>query len=167
MRETRNADTVGWYVQGFRRYRPENRLNRGLLGAAPWVNLALLVAFYLYLLAPNVLQPGIAIQLPESPFADGRHYGHNIVVLSLPMAGSADREEIYFFDDQRYLGRETAQMDALRAALARAWADKPNLPLVIEADREVRHDTLVTLFSMGSDAGFKEVTLGTRPGTSL
>ncbi len=162
---TQNSNTVGWYVRGFRRYRPENRINRGLLGAAPWVNLALLVAFYLYLLAPNVLQPGIAIQLPASPFADGRHYGHNIVVLSLPVAGKGEREEIYFFDDQRYLGRETAQMDALRAALARACSDKPNLPLVIEADRDVRHDTLVTLFSMASDTGFKEVTLGTRPGT--
>jgi biopolymer transport protein ExbD len=164
MIETGNLKTVGWYVHGFRRYRPENRINRGLLGAAPWVNLALLVAFYLYLLAPNVLQPGITIQLPESPFSDGRHYGHNIVVLSLPVAGSTGREEIFFFDDQRYLGRETAQMDALRAVLARAWADKANLPLVIEADRDVRHDTLVTLFSMASDAGFKEVTLGTRPG---
>ena len=165
MIETRDTNTVGWYVHGFRRYRPENRINRGLLGAAPWVNLALLVAFYLYLLAPNVLQPGIAIRLPESPFVDGRNYGHNIVVLSLPVAGRAEREEIFFFDDQRYLGRETAQMDALRAALARAWSAKPELPLVIEADRDVRHDTLVTLFSMGADAGFKELTLGTRPGS--
>ncbi len=166
MIQAQDPKTIGWYVHGFRRYRPANRINRGLVGAAPWVNLALLVAFYLYLLAPNVLQPGIAVALPESPFADGSHYGHNVVVLSLPVAGKAEREEIFFFDDQRYLGRETAQVDALRAALARAWADKPNLPLVIEADRDVRHDTLVTLFNMASDAGFKQVTLGTRPGSA-
>ena len=166
MMQARDARTIGWYVQGFRRYRPENRINRGLMGAAPWVNLALLVAFYLYLLAPNVLQPGIAVQLPESPFADGRHYGHNMVVLSLPVVGRAAREEIFFFDDQRYLGREMAQVDALRGALARAWTEKPNLPLVIEADHDVRHETLVTLFNMAADAGFKEVTLGTRPGNT-
>jgi len=166
MIQARDDKTIGWYVQGFRRYRPENRLNRGLVGAAPWVNLALLIALYLYLLAPNVLQPGIAVQLPESPFADGRHYGHSVVVLSLPVAGAAGREEIFFFDDQRYLGRETAQVDALRAALARAWSGKPNLPLVIEADRDVRHETLVTLFNMASDAGFREVTLGTRLGAA-
>lgn len=166
MIQKQSPGTIGWYVQGFRRYRPENRLNRGLVGAAPWVNLALLVAFYLYLLAPNVLQPGVVVRLPDSPFADGRHYGHNIVVLSLPVAGKNDREEIFFFDDQRYLGRETQQLDALRAALARAWSAKPNLPLVIEADRDVRHDTLVRVFNMAADAGFKEVTLGTRPGMS-
>ena len=166
MIQARDAKTIGWYVHGFRRYRPENRLNRGLVGAAPWVNLALLVALYLYLLAPNVLQPGVAVQLPDSPFVDGRHYGHSIVVLSLPVAGAARREEIFFFDDQRYLGRENAQVDALRAALARAWAGKPNLPLVIQADRDVRHETLVNLFNMASDAGFREVTLGTRPGVA-
>lgn len=158
-----NSGTIGWTVNGFRHYRPENRLNHGLVTAAPWVSFVLLVAGYLYFLAPNVLQPGVAVQLPESSFTDGRHYGHNIAVLSLPMAGRADRDEIFFFDDQRYLGREASEMDALRSTLAAAWSQKPNLPLVIEADRDVRHDTIVKLFDMASEAGFREVNLATRP----
>lgn len=156
------GDTIGWYVRGFRRYRPENRLNRGLVSSAPWVNLGLLVAMYLYFLAPNVLQPGMAVQLPETPFVDGRHYGHNLVILSLPMAGDREREEIFFFDDTRYLAREESQMDALRGALARARGSKPTLPLVAEADRMVRHETLVRLFNIARDAGFGEVHLATR-----
>jgi biopolymer transport protein ExbD len=158
-----NGGTIGWYVQGFRRYRPENRLNRGLIGAAPWVNLALLVAFYLYLLAPNVLQPGMAVQLPESPFTDGRHYGHNMVLLSFPIAGRADREEIFFFNDDRYMERDPAQMDALRTALAKARNEKPGLPLVLEADQMARHATIIRLFEMATEAGFREVNLATRP----
>lgn len=154
--------TMGWYVGGFRRYRPENRLNRGLVSSAPWVNLALLVAMYLYFLAPNVLQPGIAVQLPETPFVDGRHYGHNLVILSLPAAGQAEREEIFFFDDTRYLARETAQMDPLRTALARARTAKPGLPLVVEADRMVKHETLVRLYEMAGEAGFREINVATR-----
>jgi biopolymer transport protein ExbD len=155
--------TIGWTVRGFRHYRPGTRLSHGLVGAAPWVSFSLLVAGYLYFLAPNVLQPGLVVQLPESSFSDGRHYGHNIAVLSLPMAGRTDRDELFFFDDQRYLGREPAEMDALRAALATAWSQKPNLPLVIEADRMVSHDTIVKLFDMASEAGFREVNLATRP----
>ncbi len=158
-----NPKTVGWSVRGFRHYRPENRLNHGLVMVAPWVNVAFLVGMYLYFLAPNVLQPGVAVQLPESPFSDGRHYGHNIAVLSLPVAGKNERDEIYFFDDQRYLGREAQEMDLLRSALATAWSQKPNLPLVIEADRAVQHDTIVKLFDMASEAGFREVNLATRP----
>lgn len=154
---------IGWYVSGFRRYRPENRLNRGLISAAPWVNAALLVAFYLYLLAPNVLQPGITIRLPDSPFTGGRQYGHSVLVLSLPAARGAEREEIVFFDDQRYLERESGQMDGLRMALARAHSEKRELPLIIEADQSVRNGTLIRLFNMASDAGFRDVTLATQP----
>jgi biopolymer transport protein TolR len=156
------SETVGWYVSGFRRYRPENRLNRGLVSSAPWVAVVLLVAMYLYFLAPNVLQPGMAVQLPEIPFTDGRHYGHNLVILSLPVAGKGEREEIFFFDDTRYLAREAVQLDALRSALARAKISKPGLPLVVEADRLVRHETVVRLFDMARDAGFAEVNLATR-----
>jgi len=158
-----NPKTIGWSVHGFRHYRPENKLNNGLVTSAPWVSVALLVGLYLYGLAPNVLQPGVVVQLPEAPFTDGRHYGHNIAVLSLPVAGRAGRDEIFFFDDQRYLGRESAELDGLRAALATAYAQKPNLPLVVEADRMVRHETIVKLFDMAADAGFREVNLATRP----
>jgi biopolymer transport protein ExbD len=153
---------IGWTVHGFRHYRPQNRLNKGLVATAPWMSVTLLIALYLYLLAPNVLQPGMVLQLPVAPFSDGRHYGHNVAVLSLPMVGRTERDEIFFFDDQRYLGREPAEMDALRGALATAWTQKPNLPMVIEADRMVRHDTVVKLFDMAAEAGFREVNLATR-----
>lgn len=159
----KNPTPIGWTVHGFRHYRPENRLNSGLVSSAPWVSVALLVGMYLYFLAPNVLQPGIALQLPETAFSDGRHYGHNLAVLSLPVAGRAEREEIVFFDDQRYLDRVASDMDGLRSALTTACIQKPNLPLVIEADRMVRHATLVKVFDMAADAGFREVNLATRP----
>ena len=158
-----SSTTIGWSVRGFRHYRPENRLSNGLVAMAPWVSVGLLVALYLYALAPNVLQPGITLQLPESAFADGRHYGHNLAVLSLPAPGKPEREEIFFFDDQRYLGREAGDMDALRSALSTAFAQKPQLPLVVEADRAVRHETLVKLYEMAAEAGFREVNLATRP----
>lgn len=157
------AKPIGWTVHGFRHYQPKNRLNKGLIATAPWMSVTLLIALYLYLLAPNVLQPGMVVQLPVAPFSDGQHYGHNVAVLSLPLAGRSDRDEIFFFDDQRYLGREPMEMDALRAALATAWSQKPNLPMVIEADRMVRHDTIVKLFDMAAAAGFREVNLATRP----
>ncbi len=163
MRKPDDNKVIGWTVHGFRHYQPQNRMNKGLIATAPWMSVTLLIALYLYLLAPNVLQPGMALQLPVAPFADGRHYGHNVAILSLPIIGRSERDEIFFFDDQRYLGREAAEMDSLRAALATAWAQKPNLPMVIEADRMVRHDTIVKLFDMAAEAGFREVNLATRP----
>ena len=158
-----DAKVVGWSVRGFRHYRPASRLNSGLVASAPWVGVALVVGMYMYFLAPNVLQPGVSVALPETVFRDGRHYGHNMAVLSLPVAGQTDREELFFFDDQRYKGNEPAEMDALRSALATACTRKPDLPLVIEADRKVQHETLVKIYDMAANAGFREVNLATRP----
>ena len=159
-----NQKTIGWTVTGFRRYRPENRISRGMVAAAPWADLALLVVFYLFFQLPFVLQPGVNVSLPESPFADGSRYGHNIVVLAHPRVDqSGPLQEIVYFADQRYPVGEGAGMDELRAALARAARDKPDMPLVMEADARVAHGTLVRLFNMASDAGIREVNLATRP----
>jgi biopolymer transport protein ExbD len=164
--KTGAGQTIGWYVAGFRRYRPENRISRGLIACVPWVNLALLVAMYLYLLAPNVLQPGIMVRLPESPFVAGTRYGLNVVVLSREMAGQREREEIVFFDDQRYLVRYASQMNDLRSALARATRERAALPLILESDMAVRHGTLVQLFNMAADAGIRDINIATRPAES-
>ena len=154
---------MAWRVTGFRRYQPANCIGGALATIAPWVSVTLLVVFYLGLSQSFVLQPGIRVELPTAPFTDGTRHGHDIVVLAPePQAGKA-REELVFFDDQRFMVREAAQMDALRAALARATHERPALPVVIEADAAVRHGTTVRLFNMAQEAGSREVHLATRP----
>jgi biopolymer transport protein ExbD len=134
-----------------------------MVTAAPWVDFALLVVMFLFFRMPSVLQPGLVVRLPESPFAGGTRYGHNMVVLSQETAGRPLREELVFFDDARYLVRDPGQMNDLRAALSRAVRERPELPLVVEADQAVRNGTLVQLFNMAADAGIANVNLATRP----
>ena len=152
-----------WYVTGFFRYRPVNRLSRGMVTAAPWINVSLLVWMFLFFTSPFVLQPGIVVKLPESPFAAGTRYGHNVVVLSQGSGVRGGPQEIVFFDDQRFLMNPSDSMNELRAAFARATRERPDLPLVIEADQDVRHGTIVKLFNMATDAGITEVNMATRP----
>ena len=59
--------------------------------------------------------------------------------------------------------RFSAQMDELRVALARAARERPELPLVVEADQTVRHGTLVEIFNLAADAGIRELNVATRP----
>lgn len=153
----------GWYVQGFYRYRPENRLSRGFVAAAPWVNVALLISLYLYLNAPNVLQPGIMIQLPEAPFTSGSHYGHNLVIMNQEVVGQAGRQEAIFFDDERFIVNQPMMMEDLAQRLGKAVRERPDAPLVIEADYLIQHGTIITVFNMASAAGFKEVNVATLP----
>ncbi len=139
--------------------RANQRIGRVLMGVAPWVNVALLIVMYLQLSAPYVLQPGVHVRLPESPFVAGARYGLNLVVL----AGDATGGEIVFFDDQRYLIADAGQADTLRVALAGAARRKAGFPLVVEADEAVRHGTIIRLYDMAADAGVREINMATRP----
>jgi biopolymer transport protein ExbD len=153
-----------WQARTFESYRPQNRLNRSLVLVAPWVDAAILLVFFLLVTSRFVLQPGLRIRLPEAPFNAGASpYGLMAVVVVQEGAGDTAEEEILYFDDARFLLSDPGIGDKLKAALSRAAHDKPSQPLIIEADRQVRHGTLVTLINQASAAGIAEVYLASRP----
>ena len=152
-----------WTVPGFRRYRPENRISRGMVGAAPWVNVALLVGMYAYFSVPYVLQPGVRVELPSALFTGGSAYGHNLVVMVQDEPGKGGRREVVFFNDERFALSATGAIEQLTEHLGRAVRQRPDAPLVIEADRQIQHGTVVQLFDLAGQAGFSEVTVATLP----
>ncbi len=155
--------THRWAVSGFRRYRPDNRISRGMVTAAPWVNIALLLGMYAYFSAPYVLQPGVRVELPAAPFTSGSPYGHNLVVMVQDDPGRAHRKEVVFFNDERFALAATGALERLTERLDRAARQRPDAPLVIEADRQIQHGTVVQLFDLAGRAGFSEVTIATLP----
>lgn len=152
-----------WHVRRFSFYRPPNRLSRGMVTAAPWVDAALLIVMVLLLNSRFVLQPGITVNLPVAPFAAGTRYGHVVVVLYQEAAGRASDEEIAFFEDERFVLSREGQYAKLAEAFAAATRREPESPMVIEADRRVSHGTLVALLRAAADAGLREVNVATRP----
>ncbi len=151
-----------WVWKGLRnRYRPDHRISRGMVTAAPWIDVVLLIVFFLLCSLPFVLQPGIAIDLPATHIGAGHPFGHSMVVVLQDDPHSGNREEIVFFDDRRF--RFETQRDALRQALRRAVTRRPDLPLVVEADRQVRHGLLVEIYGLAADAGIREINVATRP----
>ena len=160
-----------WRAKGFRQYRPPNRISRGMVSVAPWVNLALLLLLFYMINAPFILQPGVRVDLPEAPFTDGTRYGHVVVVLSQEAADrAAGREEIVYFDDERFILGRPGQPERLRAAFVDAVRKRPDAAMVLEADRRVEHGTIVRLLNMAAEAGVREVNIGARqarngPGT--
>jgi biopolymer transport protein ExbD len=156
-----------WKVRSFESYHPQNRLNRSLVLVAPWVDAAILLVFFLLLTSRFVLQPGIRIRLPEAPFNAGASpYGLMAVVVVQEGADGQGEEEILYFDDARYVLSQPEAIDKLKAALSRAAHDRPSQPLILEADRLLRHGTLVSLINQASAAGIAEVYVASRPSVS-
>ena len=156
--------TSPWNVTGLRtRYFPKSRIGQGLISMAPWLNFALLIFCFLFLDSKLVLQPGVAIELPQGPFREGAAFQLVAAVLSVPGASGSPREEIVFFDDERYRVKNTDQMKNLQQALATRLREHPDASLVIQSDQRVVQGTIVGIMNMALDVGIQRVQIATRP----
>ena len=143
------------------RYTPRSRIGQGVISLAPWLNLVLLIAFFLLLDSKVVLQPGVDLRLPEAPFTDGSPSGLPVVVLSIS-SPAGPREEIVVFDDERFLVADRSQMERFRERVAARAAGPSALPLVIHADSRVSHGTVLGLVNTARDAGVREISISVR-----
>lgn len=144
------AETVPERLTAFRRtFAPLERAPRSLLGVAPWVDFTLLVVLIIIQQSAVVLRPGVRLELPPAPFADGIR--PDALVLTVPQEG------MYFFQDERLT------LEGLQLALARAArAPGGEAGLIIEADKRITHGTLVALYTMAQEAGFRDIVLASR-----
>jgi biopolymer transport protein ExbD len=158
----RKAILSGRAAEGLRtRFFPKSRIGQGVISMAPWLNLVLLIAFFVLLDRKFVLQPGVVIRLPRAPFTDGTLQGMTVVALSVP-SGAGEREEIVIFDDERFLVRKPERMIALREALESAARRRSADRLIVMADASVRHGTVATLVNMAEEAGLREINVAAR-----
>jgi len=129
---------------------------------APWLDVVLLIVLFVLLEAKFVLQPGVVIDLPEAPFHGGFRSGMVVVVLSVMGTEDRSRDEIVFFDDERFLVRYDGQMRNLTDSFAAGARQHPDEALIIQADRHVRHGTVMMLLNMAQQVGIKTVNVAAR-----
>ena len=145
------------------RYFPKNRIGQGLISMAPWANVLLLLIFFLLLDRKFVLDPGVLVDLPKAAVEQGTPFGMTAVILSIKGTERSEREEIVFFDDVRYRVKEDEARRKLQHALSLKVRDGQQSTLVIQADRNVMHGTVVDLMDMALAAGIDRVNMAVRP----
>jgi len=147
-------------VGGLRtRYFPKSRISQGLVSVGPWVDIVFLLLFLGLLDMEFVLQPGVVVNLPETPFREGLRSQMIAVVLSVNGDQSAKREDIVFFDDERFLVDDAQQMGALKQAFSESARLHSESSLIIQADEKVSHGTIMRLLEMARDVGIRYANL--------
>ena len=132
------------------RFRRNTKIFRGQLDAAPFASV-LFVFMTLLLLHPAlVFLPGVPVNLPESVDLPGTTNPKAVVVV--------DRGGQIYFDSQ--VIDEATLKEKLEAVVLK---NKGLLTLIVQADKETRHDTLVRLAGLAREVGIREVLLATRP----
>ena len=124
--------------------------NPALFNLIPLVNVLFLLLIFFALSTNFVLQPGISVTLPDSPFAVAPQRNPQIVSIT---AGPA-----IFFHDQR------VTVDDLGNSL-KSLADSgiKNKTLIIKADRDTAYDLIMKVTNVGLQLGFTVVFASNEP----
>ncbi len=118
------------------------RFNPGFLYLTPVLDVAFVLGLFSLLSTSFLLQPGIAVEVPKSPFVLAPQ--RNPVVVSI--AGSP-AEAIYFEN----------QVITLEA-LGKLWDQgKPSGTIVIKADSSASHATVVAIANLALERGIPAV----------
>ncbi|MDO9541716.1 MAG: biopolymer transporter ExbD, partial [Kiritimatiellia bacterium] len=115
----------------------------------PFLNVFLLISFFVVFNSAFVLKPGIKVQLPIGSFRQGSLYSSTTVILT--------QEGLVFYNDERMA------LDSLGNVLSSSAGKNNSLPLTIEADLRVPYDTIIRVLNMAAAAGVSNIFLSVRP----
>jgi len=115
--------------------------NPALFNLIPLVNVLFLLLIFFALSTTFVLQPGISVTLPSSPFS--------IVPQRNPQIISITAGPAIFFRDQKL------SIDELGRSLADSQIK--NRTLIIKADRDTPYDLIMKVMNLGLQLGFSVV----------
>lgn len=134
--------------QALRRFKPSRKPAGVFTIAVAFCDSSLIALAFFLAVSPFVLQPGINITLPDSPFSGGARFGS--MVLSISRGGW------FYFNNERLTEA------GLQASLENAAFMHPDSVLIIEADDRVEHGVVVKAWNAAMQAGISEVSIATR-----
>jgi biopolymer transport protein ExbD len=130
---------------------PHNvKIFRGQLDAAPFAGVFFLLLIFLFAQSSIIFTPGVPIRLPELTNLPG--------VTTPTISLAVDEDGVIYFENR--ISTEEQLREQLRAKVA---SSTESITLVIQADRQVRYETLVHLAVLARDVGIKDALLATRP----
>lgn len=134
--------------QALRVFKPSRKPAGVFTIAVAFCDSSLIALAFFLAVSPFVLQPGINITLPDSPFTGGARFGS--MVLSITRGGW------FYFNNERL--NEAGLLEALEnAALIH-----PDAVLIIEADERVQHGTVIKAWNAALAAGITDVSIAAR-----
>jgi biopolymer transport protein ExbD len=128
------------------------QISKGLIDAAPLVNVVFLLLLFFVLNSQFVMQRGVSVDLAS---------------LDVPMNGvfqslvvTVARDDLVFFNDQ------PIPLDKLEQTLREAVQQGRGRELIIKADKQVAQGTVMEIMGAAVRAGIPVVNIAARPGVA-
>lgn len=123
--------------------RRTSRLHPALLFVAPTLNVILTLIFFIILSTSFLLQPGVAVSVPDSPFLLSPQRDPQVVSVT-----AAPLSAIYFENQQ-------VSLDTLREKLAARHGNQRTL--IIKADRQAPFEQVARVMTISLELGYATV----------
>jgi len=131
------------------RFKRKTALEKGRLDIAPLVDVVLLLIIFFMLTSSFITPSGLRVDLPSAAAIEPQEREHLTVTIS--------EEGEIFIDEQPVSPAD------LRGRLAAALAVFPGRTLILEADRQSRHGTVVGVMSLARDLGWEQIAIAAQP----
>jgi biopolymer transport protein ExbD len=158
MPEPRKAS--GWMSNELRtRFVPKSRMRSGLASISPWLDMVLILFFFLFIETRIVLRPGVIVELPVAGFDEGVSDSMVVVMMKPETPGGS---EVVFFDDEPYAVDDEKRMAELGKDFKAYLVTHNDTSLTIYADRHVSHGAVSKLVEISRAVGLERVNMGVK-----
>lgn len=128
------------------------QVSKGLVDAAPLVNVVFLLLLFFVLNSSFVMVPGVQVSLPSSGMPLTANFQSLVVTVA--------RDDLIFFHDQ------PVSMDKLEQALRESVQQGHGHELIINAGEQVSHGTVIEIMGVANRVGITTINMAARPGAS-
>ncbi len=127
------------------------RWSRYLIVLAPWLMVLFALAMFLLLEKSICLPEGMKVDLPSTTIGDSTKA--DITVLVVAASGGT----LVFFDDARYLVKDSVAMETLKEHLSKALSHTENKTILALAGKDIKAGELMAFASIASRSGATKV----------
>jgi biopolymer transport protein ExbD len=128
------------------------QISKGLVDAAPLVNVVFLLLLFFILNSQFVMQRGVSVDLASVDVPMNGFFQSLVVTVA--------RDDLVFFNDQQ------VPLDKLEQTLRDAVRQGRGRELIIKADKQVAQGTVMEIMGAAVRAGIPAVNIAARPGVS-
>lgn len=115
------------------------------INITPFTDVVLVLLIIFMITTPIIIQSGIKVNLPKSKYGE---------------ESSSEQFEIVIKGERDiYFNNRSTDLTSLKNELAAYAKDKPDLPLVIKADRDIKYYVIISIMDMAKESGVGKISL--------
>lgn len=115
------------------------------INITPFTDVVLVLLIIFMITTPIIIQSGISVNLPKSQYGEESAGDQFEVVIK-------GERDIYF-------NNRITNLQSLKEQMRTFAKDRPDLPLVIKADRDIRYYMIINIMDMAKESGVGKISL--------